>query len=1055
MDTTSSSAALGGEGELSEQEVLDWLSRRGFARAHASLVEETSSKALTHDNSPARASFACDGAAEVTTSGGIPSSAELQAALRDTVMEALSAYRDLARDENVFTLLELWDSQLCSRYTARLAEHSETKCSSLERRAQVAEESNARLRMHERELEAQLRETVALIAERLQTLASAVDPMRKEILLPLLRSVAVLGSSGTVRAAARHMMLTLYKRPTMEHRMTIVQEWLRVAQEAPSRTLEQELIPELYTLVNAQVFERRLLALDCAASVAPLLRHAPQVRYSLCQGLLRPLCEDDTSAVRRELPRCLSLLWGNAATTGATATTDAHALAGSMPRLSMVGGLPSETSTLHSPSAHTSAECSSGAGFVPLSPTQKTFFMELLVHLATDSSSRTVRQVAQTQLCEVLYPTFLRDGVLLTRFVPLLLTVIEMEATQLLLLKGPDKSVSSPAALGASIATASTVAGGERRKGASEESNAAVAAALSLSNVMTLIQLLHAALRCVAAELLHSRETEGHRDCCEDSTAQGTSSSLTSAYVRVVLPFAYNLLSLLLSKVRFASHAVGGGGGALSDSDASTRLCGPLCALCATLASLVPLLGAQAWQEVAHYLKGSLTSSVQDGVHVAEVTESTSTSAASLSAQLPPQPLPLRSPPDASLTRQGLERGRLLFVFSFFFFLCGDTVMLPKGGADATAADDATALEKTREITGTGASSPHTAPPSESFTPKRIQGESLRFVAWSISLKSEDISCPRSAHLMACVQCVAALAPFATESHEVASGISGLVHFLVASPEVRQRMTAVVLAHDTCAVLANERLKVALLIEPLAPLLEDSQPSVQEAALSGVLSASVALTEPRAQEKAFRPVLRVADVTGCTSRLTRCLLQQSYQLIQSMPAEPREALLYPQLSVLMDRLAEQYVARVSQEGLPAAPVAASSSSVTSALAEARNTPCEGAVGDRRDVCAQDWEETMLVLQALLNSIVKCAVVTPTLVYRYLLPGIQQLSSDGVLSGCNPVVRSRWLRLQKNYFAFMESNNANRLAASGAAAAGGKPNVGKLLDRFKDELKRRL
>ncbi|KAG5465850.1 hypothetical protein CUR178_00565 [Leishmania enriettii] len=1055
MDTTSSSAALGGEGELSEEEVLDWLSRRGFARAHAALAEETSSKVLAHDDSPSRASFACDGAAEVTTSGGIASSAELQAALRDAVMEALSAYRDLARDENVFTLLEVWDSQLCSRYAARLAEDSETKCSSLERRAQVAEESNARLRMHERELEAQLRETVALIAERLQTLASAVDPIHKEILLPLLRSVAVLGSSGTVRAAARHMMLTLYKRPTTEHRMSIVQEWLRVAQEAALRTLEQELIPELYTLVNAQVFERRLLALDCAAAVAPLLRHAPQVRYSLCQGLLRPLSEDDTSAVRRELPRCLSLLWGNAATTGATATTDAHALAGSTPRLSVAGGLPSETSTLHSPSGHTSAECSSGAGFVPLSLTQKTFFMELLVHLATDSSSKTVRQVAQTQLCEVLYPTFLRDGVLLTRFVPLLLTVIEMEATQLLLLKGPDKSVSSPAALGASNAAASTVASGERRKGASEESNAAVAAALSLNNVMTLIQLLHAALRCVAAELLHSRETECRRDCCEDSTAQGTSSSLTSAYVRVVLPFAYNLLSLLLSKVRFVSHAAGGEGGALSDSDASTRLCGPLCALCATLASLVPLLGAQAWQQVEHYLKGSLTSTLQDGVHVAEVTESTSGSAALPSAPLPPQPLPLGSPPDASLTRQSLERGRLLFVFSFFLFLCGDAVMLPEGGADATAADDATALEKTREITGTGASSPHTAQPSESFTPKRIQGESLRFVARSISLESEDISCPRSAHLMACVQCVAALAPFATESHEMASGISGLVHFLVASPEVRQRMTAVVLAHDTCTVLANERLKVALLIEPLAPLLEDSQPSVQEAALSGVLSASVALTEPRAQEKAIRPVLRVAEVTGCTSRLTRCLLQQSYQLILRMPAEPREALLYPQLSVLMDRLAEQYVARVSQKGLPAAPVAASSSSVTSAVAEARNTPCEGAVSDQRDVCAQDWEETMLVLQALLNSIVKCAVVTPTLVYRYLLPGIQQLSSDGVLSGCNPLLRSRWLRLQKNYFAFMESNNANRLAASGAAAAGGKPNFGKLVDRFKDELKRRL
>ncbi|KAG5464377.1 hypothetical protein LSCM1_00560 [Leishmania martiniquensis] len=1058
MDTTSASAALGERGELSEQEVLGWLSRRGFTRAHAALVAEASSRALMHDDSPPRMCVTCDGAAEVTASDAVTTVAELQAELRDSVMEALSAYRDLTCDDDLFALLELWDPQLSSRYAARLAEYTEAKRSGLEKRALEAEESSARLRIRERELDAQLRQTVAIIADRLQTLASSVDPMRKDILIPLIRTVAVLGSSGTMRAAARHMMLTLYKRPMTEHRMAIVQEWLRVAQEAPSRSLEQEMIPELYTLVNAQAFERRLLALDCAASVAPLLRCAPQVRYSLCQGLLRPLCEDNTSVVRRELPRCFSLLWGGAADIGATATRDAHALAGSVSRSNMAGGTPPERSALHWPSTRPSAECSSGASFAPLSPIQKTFFMELLVRLATDSSSRTVRQAAQTQLCEVLYSVFLRDGVLLTRFVPLLLAVIQMEATQLLLLKGPDKNVSDADVFGARNASASAVAGGERRKGASEESSTSVAAALSLSNVMTLIQLLHAALRCAAAELLHSREAEGQRDGCEAGAASQTSSSLASAYVRVVLPFSYNLLSLLLSKLRFVSLVLCGGGGTLSGSDASTRLCGPLCALCATLASLAPLLGAEAWQEVAHYLEGSLLSNPQHGGEFTEVAESTLATAASTPSSPPsppPQLLLPRSSPDVSLTQHSLERGRLLFVLSFFLFLCGDAATLPTGGAGAPAADDAASQEKKRDMTSGGAASPLRAPPFESFSREHIQGESLRFVARRISLSNEDLSCPRSAPLMACVHCVAALAPFATASHEMASGISGLVNFLVASPEVRQRLTAVVLAHDTCLALANERLKVSLLLEPLTPLLEDPQPSVKEAALSAVLSASVSLTESRAQERALRPVLRVADATGCTSRLTRCLLQQFYQLIQRMPAEPREALLYPQLAVLMDRLAELYVARVSQEGFPPASVAGPSPPLTSAMAEARNAPGEGGIGDSRDVSVQDWEDTMLALQALLNSIVKCAVVTPTLVYRYLLPGIQQLSSDGVLSRCSLVVRARWLRLRKNYFAFMENNNAIRLAAGRAVAPAGTPNVGKLLDRFKDELKRRL
>ncbi|KAG5490683.1 hypothetical protein JKF63_00805 [Porcisia hertigi] len=1057
MDLTDSFKTFSGGAELSEREVLHWLRHRGFTHAHDALMMEISSQTLTREEASVGQRVARDSVERAATDGAFLPSTGILFELREGVVEALSAYRDLTSNDDVLALLEHWDPQLCALFIQRGAQRTNEERSGLERQVQMAEESTAQLCTRVRELDTQLRQTVAIIAERMQALASSVDPIRKDILLPLLRTVAMLGSSSAVRAAARYMMLTLYKRPMVEHRIAIVQEWLCVAQEAPSRVLEQELIPELYTLVNARVFERRLLALDCAAAVAPLLRGSPQVRYSLCQGLLRPLCEDDTSAVRSELPRCLSLLWGgDATTTGTTVTPGPSASAGSMSHSNLGVLLPSDTSAARSSSTRTSAVCPYGVSCVPLSPTQKTYFMGMLVQLATDSSSRTVRQAAQTQLCEALYPLFLRDGVLLIQFVPLLLSVIGMETTQLLLLKGRDKKNGGGSTLEPPNASAGTTTREESQKSAPGRTSASVAAALSLGNVMTLIQLLHAALRCVAAELLHSHEVLECHDGCEGNGGTLSSPSLSSTYVRVVLPVACNLLCPLLSKVHFASLTTGEENVMLSGADASARLCGPLCALCATLASLVPLLGAQAWQEVVQCLKGLLVSSPQHGIEAAVVAENPSamntTSPPTLPLQLPPS----QSALDASLSLHDLERGRLHFVFSFFLFLCGKTMSLPQSGTGAAAAAAAAAAPDTRETTAISAPSPSTAPTSDLVPAHHIQDESLHLVARYISLNNKDFRSPRPAPLMACIQCVAALAPFAMESYEMASGISGLVSFLVASPDERRRLTAVVLAHDTCAMLANERLKVTLLIEPLLPLLEDSQAAVQEAALSGFLSISIALTEPRAQEKTIRPVLRAADATGCTSRYTRCLLQQLCQLMERMPAEPREALLYPQLSVLMDRLAELYVMLLSQGRLAATAASASSSSFPiSSSSGGADTPHGGTSGEEDALAAHHWEDTMLLLQALLSSIVRCAVVTPTLVYRYLLPGIHQLASDGVLSGCSPAVRTRWLRLQKNYNFFMESNNTSRLAASGATPASGARNVASFLDRFKDELKRRL
>jgi hypothetical protein len=1050
--------------ELTQDEVWCWLKEHNFTKACRAFELEmeptpetlccSAEKLPTKETSEANRSFS------------------LRTELGSSVEEALSAYQQLAGEGSVYSLLHHWDPQLLPIYHRRVMEGGSgfERCD-VERRLAELQESNSRLRTSERELNMQLKQTVTIIAERLQVLVTSVDPMRRDILLPLLRTVAVFGSSSSVRAAARHMMLTLYKRPTFEHRLAMVQEWLLIARDAPSRSLEQELIPELYSLVNAQVFERRLLALDCAAAVAPLLRRSPQVRYSLCQGLLRPLCEDDTSAVRRELPRCLSLMWGDA---GLNVLDGVRGSTGDGSSPSTRGGASTTPAAVGA--GADSAQALASAAAVSLSPSQQSFVMELLVHLATDTNSSTVRQAAQTQLCEVLYPVFVRDGVLLTQFVPLLLTVISMEASQLLLQRKPNARGSAGAA-SATATACGRASVSESRKCAADETTAAVAAVLSLNNVMTLVQLLHAALRCVAAEVVHSREAEGRQGersaqaatpTAATAPAASIATSVANTYVRVVLPTAHASLIPLLSKTSFTSArreevcggggGVGGGGCGDGVQDPSTQLCGVLCALCAALASIAPLLGASAWDGVLRFLKTSVLASPPPHTDVASVTSDA------------PFCVSLTAAHDPSQNLGEALRGRLLFTYSYLLFLSGDAVALPyhaeqppSNELDATTANTNAATASSSFQRGRGGDVPdHDVRPLP--LSKRIPQESLGFLAQQIRLDSDSLTSPRSAAMAACVNCIASLAPFAQESHEMSSGIVALIHFLVTSTDPRLRLTAVVLVHDACAAVTSERLRVLLLIEPLQPLLMDAQPLVQEAALTGILSVATALTEPRAQEKTIRPVLRVADMAGCTSRFTRCLLVQWDQLMQRMPAEPREALLYPQLAALMDRLAEQYVERASREGMTASPrppppaVAGPTYSLNDHLPHTSSTITDNEIMahavvapscQSTDSSAEQWESTMLILQGLLQSILLCAVVTPTLVSRYLLPGIRQLASKGVLSGCSSSVRTRWHHLLKSYLVFTE-NNTSRFASFAA-----NPSAGNLLDRVKDELKKRL
>lgn len=909
----------------------------------------------------------------------VPSAAGLQVELRRSLLEALAAYEALAGSAAM-------DEVLRTHCSARATPPLQT--AQLEKRVAELDGANNRLLRRQKEVELQIKQTVAMMTERLPALVSSVDPMRREILLPFLRTVAVLGTPSTARAAARHMMLMLYRRPQTEHRAAIVQEWLLAAKEAPTRSLEQELIPELYTLVNAQACERRLLGLECAAAVAPLLGHSPQVRYSLCQGLLRPLCEDESSAVRREIPRCLTLLWGDAGI-----------------------DIESQPATPSSPNS-----------FSSLSTSQRTFLMELLLHLVVDSSSRSVREAALTQLSEVLFPIFLRDGLLMSHFTPLVMTVIEMEARQLLL-QGKLNLPAVDLTPGVGDGRAADVSG-------EVAPLRSTLVSLSFGNVVTLIQLLQAVFRCLKADVLHAQDGDPARSV-------GSAAALEATYQRVVLPTACSLISSLLS---CSTHG--------SARETSLCLNGPLCALSVMVASLVPVFSGETWSHVKLYLISTTqpheppptqtyagVSSAISSEHPDDVGNSTSTTASHRSATLH---LPPCAPGD-------MMKGRLLFLYAFLLCLCGDDGAPRDGSACQLLNQPDTAEHRSLSLCGEGAASPpksdRTAASSAvTATVLDIQAESKSLLASSLMEDWERYGSARGLHLRVCAQCMACLAPLAAEGPEIASGIVALFRFLVTSADPLFRSCAISLMIESCTALSGyDGLKTHLFLEPVLLLLTDAIFSVQEAAVKGLLSVAVSLTDLRTQGIVIEPILRAADASGCTTALTRYVLLQWEQLMPLMPAEPREALLYPYLAVLMDQLAEQQVARLSCQSISSSPVTAETTFPTVVGKDAVLTCTSGLAA---------WEETMLGLQAVLHSIVKCAVVTPHFVSRYLMPGMNQLWSKELMHSCHASVQAHWSHLAKAYELFMDTN-------SGRLSSSPVPNPGNILNRVKDELKRRL
>lgn len=731
-----------------------------------------------------------------------------------------------------------------------------------------------------RKAENQVRDIVTLIREYLVVAVSAIEPIKKEALLPLLRTVAIMGESSTRRAAARQAILSLFRRPTSDQRATMTSEWLRVAQAAPRRSLEQEIIPELYGLVNARVSERRLLALDCGTAVAELIMDSAKVRHALYEGLLRPLSEDESSVVRRKIPVCLAALWRNSLS------------------------LTEDDDRLLSPA--------------PVSA----FPMELIIRLALDAFSYQVRRAAETHLREVIFPKCLQEGILLTRMVPLLLTFLGMEVREM------KKGNVSPPSSGA------TGSSDTRMQVGKQSPTLAVSGfALTYSNVTMLVKLCCDALRCVRHRLTHLQE-DGPPLAHKAATVD-----VEQAYMQVLIPTAIMQLVPFLNPQLYASS--------------QSSIVGPLTSLGVELATLVPRLSVAGREGVLTRIRSLLLS-------------------------MPTHPV-AEAPPQGPSTAADFTASNPMETPGLLFF--GLTILVPLAGL--------------REWTDSNRES--------TFASQSV----LQALAVHSPALLTDTRLQVYSH------CLARLAEVAASGNgQLSAGILAVLQAGVESPQVTLRLHTVNVISGVCDLLSKEGGDVVSMCQPLVALVHDTDKSVKEMAVTALLTIAMHLRESTAQEKVLQPAICAMEAAGCASELTSVVLHHWEVLLPKMPAEHREAFLYPHLKTLMEKLSSQLAHRVAKHlrhSTDSTPRATTSSST---------------LNEKEQEERRRWEHVMFTLQSLLMAILRCAVVTPTLVTKYLLPGARYLGSDGLMPAAvvSAQLRTQWEQTKMAYTSFMESNS---------------------------------
>ncbi|CAD2213124.1 hypothetical protein AGDE_07462 [Angomonas deanei] len=722
-----------------------------------------------------------------------------------------------------------------------------------------------------------------LLSDKLPTLIRSIDPVHKEVLLPFLRVVAIHGGTQLQKAAARQQLLTLFKKPNRGNREVAAKEWIRVVEAAPQKSIEHEIIPELYTLVNAKTEEQRLLALECVCLLSTVPAVTPKICFSLCQGLLRPLCEDDSSSVRREIPRCIPSLW-----------TDPRQFDENTEEFEVATSLMK-------------------------------FLLELIFKLAIDSYSNSVRSYAQSQLTEVIYPKVITSGTLLTDCIPLLLALMSFEITNL--------TVSSTAAASSAV------------KGNQAKANESV---LSLTNISTLTLLIENAVHCLKADISNREEQMAPADLeryfevvCEE-------------YTSVILPTMY---SLLLSVCQHMKNLKRG-----------KTLIQYLCQLTVSLASIVTSLNNPSWDTVRKLLLHSIQPKGEESDSLTYLKTN-------------------------AIHTESLRYNMLIF-YVFLVRVSGEQVGFLEKGHKVSDYANLVAQDASGLI-------------SRTFVSKTIASSLIAF----------------DSRIELCAEAIANLESVVFENEYISAGIMSVIWTCSESTEVSQRLHAITLVQRTCALLTDDAVKTTFVCTPLLVLLNDSEPTVQEMSVKAFISIAVAITDPQSQEKMIRPALAMVEGSGCLSGVTQACLHQWEMLIPTMPAEPREKYLYPQLQCLVSQLIKKKPTIHRSSG-------SSSQLSSSSLSE-----------------TELWERVVDSIARALESNLRCAVVTPWLVSKYLIPSIKAMKESECLLGNSPsisAIRTKWFNIMNAYEAFVSRS-------TGVTAQ----NASNLLNRFRDELIKRL
>ena len=152
---------------------------------------------------------------------------------------------------------------------------------------------------------------VECLADRLPTIIDSVHSTKKECLIPVILSVIEHHPAQQLRSSLAFYLLNLHKRPNFEQRLSIVEGLTELGSRLNSSgmgaRLDEELVNEVWPLVNHRYPEKRCLALSVISALAPYL--CLDSKLLALVNLVSPLSSDASVEVREAAAVSLGSLW--------------------------------------------------------------------------------------------------------------------------------------------------------------------------------------------------------------------------------------------------------------------------------------------------------------------------------------------------------------------------------------------------------------------------------------------------------------------------------------------------------------------------------------------------------------------------------------------------------------------------------------------------------------------------------------------------------------------------------------------------------------------------